>query len=376
MPDDFISRYFEAFRSIQGWFSFDAALMFMAYNQLIAEEGIAGDVLEIGVHHGLSAIAMAALRGPGATFVAVDLFESQQDKNVSGSGSGNLQIFLKNMKAFYADTGFLKPITGASTEVKAQDVGEKFSFCNIDGGHSQDETYHDLELCHRILLKGGLVALDDYFNPLYPGVCEGAVRFMLRYPKAFKPLAVGFNKVLLQKLPAKSDLNAKFGAAFPRVPRVLTTLWNTPTLLLDRCPLRAFIDLVRSTPQRLVPAADDVFGVDFELESDNLSGPRGQVVTPRVKVVNRSAAPLETVYYEIGLTYHLRSSEKAMLAWDNDRVVFKRPLKAGQQVALDLPIQVPDQPGTYFVEIDLVWEGVMWFQETGNKTALAWLTAV
>jgi len=61
MKAGFLQSYLEAFPSIQGFFTFDAALMFLAYNQLIRAQGIAGDVLEIGVHHGLSAIAVGAL---------------------------------------------------------------------------------------------------------------------------------------------------------------------------------------------------------------------------------------------------------------------------------------------------------------------------
>ena len=46
MTDDFLERYLAAFGRIEGWFSPDACLMFMAYNQLVADEGLSGDVLE------------------------------------------------------------------------------------------------------------------------------------------------------------------------------------------------------------------------------------------------------------------------------------------------------------------------------------------
>ena len=71
--DSFLKSYLDAFSSIEGWFSPDAALMFLAYNQLIADEGVCADTLEIGVHHGLSAITIASLRGEGRQFFAVDL---------------------------------------------------------------------------------------------------------------------------------------------------------------------------------------------------------------------------------------------------------------------------------------------------------------
>jgi hypothetical protein len=378
MMDNFFSRYFSAFHSIEGWFSFDAALLFIAYSQLIAEEGVAGDVLEIGVHHGLSAICAAAVRAPAGRLVAVDLFEELQAQNVSGSGSGDLRIFLENMRSFYDDISFVTTIARPSTELTPVDIGTGFSFCNIDGGHSQEETYHDLDLCNRVLVSGGLVALDDYYNPLYPGVCEGAVKFMLSYPDDLKPLAVAYNKVLLQKQPVSFDLNAKLAALFPRYHQLakVTKMWNSPILLLDTYPLRAFVDLAKSEANRLVPAETVVFEVGFRLDGGGLTCERGQEVRARVTVTNHSAYVLETVYPDIGLTYHLRSSDNTVLAWDSDRIAFKQPLQIGHSATLDLPVRGPDEPGEYLVEIDLVWERVMWFQETGNQTLMVKLTVV
>src|SRR6516165_7775401 len=104
MPDSdltFIREYSLMIDSIKGWFQFDAALLFWAYNQLIAAEGVTGHVLEIGVHHGRSAIATASLRGDGKLFHAIDLFDELQSQNQSGSGQGNRKAFLKNMQTFH-----------------------------------------------------------------------------------------------------------------------------------------------------------------------------------------------------------------------------------------------------------------------------------
>ena len=54
-------------------------------------------MLEIGVHHGLSALALAAIRRDGAQLVAIDLFDELQARNVSGSGSGSRARFVRNM---------------------------------------------------------------------------------------------------------------------------------------------------------------------------------------------------------------------------------------------------------------------------------------
>ena len=168
-------------------FSFDAALLFTSYNQLIATRGIGGPTLEIGVHHGASAIAIAALRKPGAAFVAIDLFQDLQDQNVSRSGLGDRAVFLANMQRVYGDTSFLKVIAAPSTAVTPSQLGEGYSFCHIDGGHSDAETYSDLALCTAIAAPGGLIGLDDYFNATFPGVSEGTVRFMIENPGKLRP---------------------------------------------------------------------------------------------------------------------------------------------------------------------------------------------
>ncbi|HLK47195.1 MAG TPA: class I SAM-dependent methyltransferase, partial [Bryobacteraceae bacterium] len=160
MKPSFLLKYLEAFHRIEGWFSYDAGLMFMAYHELLAGHRIRANVLEIGVHHGLSTIAIAALRAPTAKLYVVDLFESLQSQNTSRSGSGNREIFERNMRDFFGKTDFVTPMVSASGTLDRSAFRGDFSFCHVDGGHSRAETLHDLELSASILLPGGLVALD------------------------------------------------------------------------------------------------------------------------------------------------------------------------------------------------------------------------
>ena len=39
-----------------------------------------------------------------------------------------------------------------------------------------------------------------------------------------------------------------------------------------------------------------------------------------------------------------------------------------------MPVAAPTQTGKYQLEIDLVWEDVMWFKDVGNPTAIIPLT--
>ena len=114
MQRSFLQAYLAAFHRMHGWFSYDAALMFMAYNQLNRAAGVSGDTLEIGVYHGLSSIAVAALRGEGRRFYAIDLFEELGDNLAYGSGAAYRPIFEENLRSIYGTLDFVQPIVSAS----------------------------------------------------------------------------------------------------------------------------------------------------------------------------------------------------------------------------------------------------------------------
>ncbi len=368
MAPSFLQAYLEAFHDIEGWFQFDAALLFMAYCQLLRDRGIAGNVLEIGVHHGLSAIAVASLRGPGKSMYAVDLFEKLQDQNVSGSGAGNRAIFVRNMGRFYPDAGFLRILARSSAGLTARDLGQHFSFCHVDGGHSRKETCDDLRLCSSILMPGGIVALDDYFNPEYPGVSEGAAQFMLESPGTLAAVAIGYGKVLFQRLPAPFDLNAAFERRFGIVSHKTVRVWDAPAFLMTSV-FRSHFDLYASTPERFVRIGEIDPRATFAPECPDLAMIPGETKVVRVVLANTSAETFPSGAGVLGLSYHLRSATGELLQHDNDRSWITTPLAPGSSATVPLSIKAPDRPGRYLAEIDLVWEQVMWFGDVGNPTA-------
>lgn len=372
----FLESYFGAFDRIEGWFSRDAALMFMAYNEVIAAHGVAGDVLEIGVHHGLSALALAAMRGDGARLVAVDLFDELQAKNVSSSGSGSRAHFERNMRAFFTDIGFVRGIAAASNTLDPASLGQGFSFCHVDGGHTARETYDDLDLCSRILLPGGILALDDYFNPAFPGVCEGAIRFWLAHDGVLTPIAVGFNKVLFQKSPAPFDVNAAFTRRFQFIPYETTALWET--LIHSFSSFGAFIDTQASAPGALLP--NDSFRMDAALtfQTGDVTARGGDTIRIPVRVVNRSTIPFVASpgAAPFGLSYHLRSDDGREVQFNNARSYFAQPLAPDEERIVDLSVDVPTVRGCYTVEADIVWEGITWLKDRGLDTPCLSLVVV
>jgi hypothetical protein len=84
-----------------------------------------------------------------------------------------------------------------SERLLAEGAGKPFRFVSIDGGHTAELVFHDLEVCTPVLREGGIIALDDLFNFLVPGVMEGINAYFLRHKPALAPFAYCYNKLFV-----------------------------------------------------------------------------------------------------------------------------------------------------------------------------------
>ena len=143
-------------------------------------------------------------------------------------------------------------------------------------------------------------------------------------------------------------------------------LWNEPVFVFGS-NLSAAIDLEHSTAHRLAARKAISLAAGLFPAEERISGQPNQVLTLPVRVENRSDVTFCFGPNPIGLSYHLLSASGAMLLFDNVRRYFAEPLSPGQEAGLDLAITCPADPGSYGVEIDLVWEGTCWFKQKGNR---------
>lgn len=364
------ARYQSAFESIQGMYSFHAALLMASYAQVSGEEYCRADTLEIGVHRGLSAILVAALRGDDARFVAIDLFEDMQGENVSNSGSGSKAHFLSHMSAYHGGSmDFMRVLPALSSSLTMEDLGINYSFCHVDGGHSDEETYGDLALCSKVLRPGGILVLDDYFNANFPGVSEGAIRFLHDDGKSkLWPLAIGYNKVIFQKR-TEASLNGAFLQRFPMLPYTTARLWGE-TVLHFAADITPIIDIEQSTPQHIVARDSLTVRANLRPQVEGLAGRPGETLSVPILIENTSEIALCFNSQPIALSYHLTTAEGTVVYFNNRRQHFAEPLLPGHQRVVWLPVRCPESAGEFLVEADLVWEGICWFKDRGNEAPL------
>ena len=193
------------------------------------------------------------------------------------------------------------------------------------------------------------------------------MRFHLEQRDKLKPIAIGFNKVLFQKQPTATDLNASFGSLFKRIPTQKSVLWGQEVNYFTSSFL-PFVDLANSTEHSLTLKEETAVLALLSPQVSRLEARSKQVVKLPVTVENRSETPFPHGRATFGLSYHLLSYRGEVLKFDNARSYFEAPVVPGASMTTELTIQAPVEPGTYLLEIDLVWESMWWAKEKGNPT--------
>ena len=174
--------------------------------------------------------------------------------------------------------------------------------------------------------------------------------------------------MLFQKNGAGSELNADFEATFPMIPHERSVLWGSEVNHFTTS-LTSFINLVESTPQLLVPSQEGWIQALIEPQFESLKSAPGETFKTNVKVTNKSQEPLPFGEAVFGLSYHLLTNGGTMVKYDNTRSYLMSALQPGESSVVELAVQAPTIPGTFVIELDLVWEGMHWFKENGNPTA-------
>jgi hypothetical protein len=190
-----VAAYLEATRGVEGWFFPIDAYLFAAVDARQQRDGVEGNLFEIGVHHGKTAIFLARMLRERELLGVCDVFE-QQELNRDHSGEGSRALFEQNMRTFGRPARvFAKP----SSELTTDDTTTNCRFFHIDGGHRPEDVAADLETASRAVHANGVVAVDDLFNPNWPGVSEGFYRFHAAHPRTFVPILIGGNKVFFAR---------------------------------------------------------------------------------------------------------------------------------------------------------------------------------
>jgi hypothetical protein len=185
-----IREYLQKMHEIPGWFFDVDVQIFLKINELQVQRQISGDLLEIGVYCGKSAILLGYFTRHGEQLTVCDLFGTaplstvEQIENNKYYADLTLDTFEKNYRRFH---GHLPNILRCpSSDLCNKGLGTTFRLIHVDGSHQYDAVRHDIVTAKTVLVDGGIIVFDDYRSFHTPGVAaavwqevvEGTLRLL------------------------------------------------------------------------------------------------------------------------------------------------------------------------------------------------------
>lgn len=178
---------------LEGWLTDDDAAV--TADLLRLQEGWAGDapLVEIGVYCGkyLSLLMQSAARSGGHVF-GIDTF---QFKELAAVTEGLAALMPDVMPRLSLHKGSSRAL---NAKALLRMIGRPARFISVDGSHDYPDVLHDLRLAGAVLAPDGLVAIDDFLNPLAIGV-NRAVNAFLETRPSLVGVACGPNKLFLTR---------------------------------------------------------------------------------------------------------------------------------------------------------------------------------
>jgi len=189
--------------SIKGWFLPQAADLFVHADKIQKDDGIVGDIMEIGTYHGKSACLLGQFLRVDEKFYAVDTFNGYTE------GESFQHVFEK----YYQDI-VGRPVdtilADKSSELPKQNLEKNYRIWHIDGYHSFEETLNDMVLGDMYTMEKGIMIVDDFLNQDWLGVCQAVNTFLYKHDD-WCVVAYGYNKTFLCKTEHYEFYKERFG---------------------------------------------------------------------------------------------------------------------------------------------------------------------
>lgn len=174
-------------KEVEGWFY--PIDIIMIYGLLREIQKFQGDICEIGVAYGKSAICISQFKSDKENFYLYDIFR-EEIKNIAE----------KNIQKFGSDKKLHWRIQD-TTSLRVEDIEFKnlLRVLHIDGCHEHFAVLNDLQLFSNKMMDEGVIIIDDFNDYEYPGVNSAAIEFSLsKYNiKNWRVFAIGDNKAYM-----------------------------------------------------------------------------------------------------------------------------------------------------------------------------------
>ena len=178
----YMRRYF--FQT-EGWFHEMAAVVWDCLLTFQSRARIRGNLLEIGVWRGKSAILQAMHAASDEELVLVDVRIRDEMRRTIGG--------VKPSRAHYIQIDS----RDLSTTQRYLDGSRSYRWIHIDGEHSGPALAADLTTANHLLNAAGIVTIDDFMSPMYPQVTRTTFDYLSQHEGDLQIFLCGFNKAYL-----------------------------------------------------------------------------------------------------------------------------------------------------------------------------------
>lgn len=190
----FTQRFLEPTSKVSGFFLPAAAITFDILLEHQKAQSITGHCLEIGVWHGKSAALTAGHIAPDEQFLMIDAIAERLRPHITETftavGQDLADPKFKLVQSYSQDT---------LDHVGEKQLKQRFRFVHVDGLHDARTVYTDLEVADRLTAENGIVVLDDFFSPAFPGLTASYFAYAQRHPYSFVLIMVGARKGVLAR---------------------------------------------------------------------------------------------------------------------------------------------------------------------------------
>jgi hypothetical protein len=180
-----LDRFRTDFSDIPGFFLLESAIVWDFFFTVQEQLSVFGDLVEIGVYKGRSAVLSTLYARPNERAVFVDL-----------NSMSDAQLAISRIRA---DNNVFLQCRSADllAEPMLRDHSHSFRWCHIDGDHTGYSTFQDLLTAAYLLNEGGIICVDDFFNFRYPQLTAAVYRFLHSNQLQYQMLFCGANKCYL-----------------------------------------------------------------------------------------------------------------------------------------------------------------------------------
>jgi predicted O-methyltransferase YrrM len=171
----YLAQQFQRVRGASSKIATEVAVHLLAAQ---TAHNLRGHVAEIGVFEGRFFIALALCAQDGEKAIAIDVFTWPDE--------GIRDRFLANCQACGVEAASIVALKTSTQDLTPAGIRKAadgpIRFLHVDGAHTYDAVYSDLQLARAAVHPRGVICLDDVLHPRYPALTVAVTDWLKSHP--------------------------------------------------------------------------------------------------------------------------------------------------------------------------------------------------